>query len=90
MNLDSPPPREDSPDLTDQEIEAAIICTKSSEIATILQGVTCEICHQQMTKYHYEVRRRDNYLYWRILITCQDRHKSTTIIVRADWLRGDT
>lgn len=77
------PPKEDSDDLTDDEVAAAIETKDSSGVVQRLRG---EIIETTFTVKAHELRRRGDSLFWRVRLVAGDVEK--VLVFRADWLGG--
>lgn len=81
------PPTEDSPDLTDEEIERAVFTRDSDELARHLAD---EI--RRSTKFavnRYEIRRRGEHLFWRIRLVAP-KEPDKVLVFAVDWLGKET
>lgn len=75
------PPKEDSPDLTDEQVDAAIVTTGVQDLFThwarLSNGPPSE---------HKLLRRGDN-LYWRI--TASGQGPNNVLVFQANWLETE-
>jgi hypothetical protein len=79
------PPEEDSPDLTDEEIERAIFTKDDKELARILTDTIKR--NRNFALKDHELRRRGRHLYWRAtLVANQEPNK--VLVFSVDWLQG--
>ena len=87
-DLDDLDEKEDSPDLTDPEIEGAIPVDLEAELAGKISTTLsqCSVCGKGLVKYRYVLRRRQPHMYWRVTGMCGEHEN--TILFRADWIRG--
>lgn len=80
------PPHEDSPDLTDEEIERAIFTKNDCELARVL---TDEIKrNRDFALKGHELRRRGERLYWRTTFVA-NKEPDKVLVFSVDWLQGD-
>lgn len=77
------PPKEDSEDLSDEEIEGAMASETSSDIA---QRVRREILETPFRVKAHELRRRGEELFWRVRLVSGAVEK--VLVFRANWLGG--
>jgi hypothetical protein len=84
MTLEQPQP--DSPDLTDEEIQAATTIP-DEEVAPHLQGMACSTCGEPIVGRAHEIRRRRPHLYWRVRCHCKNSHE-TIRLFRMDLWKG--
>ncbi len=73
---------EDSPDLTDDEVERAIPALSTTDIAERLGS--CPRCGAPSVKVQYAVRRRKPHTYWRVSVVCEKEHESQ-LVFRIDY-----
>lgn len=82
-----PPPEEDSDDLTDQEIAAALPTSRLDEIILWVKNRTCGPCGEGIARVQHERRRRGPLAFWRIRLWCSAGHE-TTATFSTPWLRS--
>jgi hypothetical protein len=77
-------PEDDSPDLTDEEVERAVLTSNTDDLS---RKVVADLRGNPGTQLEtHELRRRKPHLYWRVKLktpTGEDR----SIIFQADWLQ---
>lgn len=78
-------PEDDSEDLSDAEVEAALPTEDITDLIAKLSKHIRENPGEQVSDH--ELRRRKPHLYWRVKIQ-QPEDKSTALVFVADWLRG--
>lgn len=83
------PPREDSPDLTDEHVEQAVITKDADDLASLI----CEDIKESGGKFPlqgHELKRRGEHLYWLSRLVCVGE-PDRVLIYRTDWLEpGET
>jgi len=79
------PPKEDSADLTDEEIGRAVVTTSKEELSQLLVQETHR--HMGSSFEGHELRRRGEHLYIRTRMRT-DREPNMSLIFQADWLGG--
>lgn len=88
-----PPPEENSPDLTDEEVSQAVPTTSESEFTKL---VAAELTpgHASVGKgdaryalHKHELRRRTPNLYWRVYLGCPGE-PDKVLVYQVDWLLG--
>lgn len=85
-NID-PPPKEDSPDLTDEEIERAIPTGDSSDLA---RHIIEELRHSNgFAVSRYENRRRGERLFLRVRLVAP-KEPDKVLVFSVDWLGKET
>lgn len=77
------PPKEDSEDLTDEEVAGALEAKTSSDVARLVRQ---EVLDSSFTVKAHELRRRGDALFWRVRLVARDVEK--VLVFRADWLGG--
>ncbi len=77
------PPKEDSEDLTDEEVAGALEAKTSSDVARRVQQ---EILDSSFTIKAHELRRRGESLFWRVRLV--DGAVEKSLVFRVDWLGG--
>lgn len=82
----APPPEEDSPDLTDEEIRHAKATERVEDIEGAVRGHTCPACSAAFSKAEHELRRRMPSLFWRIRLTCVGAGHVSLMTFKVDWL----
>jgi hypothetical protein len=81
------PPKEDSPDLTDAEIDNAIFTRDDRELA---QKITEEIKrNRDFALKKHELRRRGEHLFWRATLVA-NKEPNKVLVFSVDWLQGDS
>ncbi len=75
---------EDSPDLTDAEVEQAVIATSLHQVSRHLSDMTCSSCSAPLIKRHYALRRRKPSMYWRVILDCAEGH-ANVVVFRTDF-----
>lgn len=83
-NLLTDPPKEDSEDLTDDEVAGALEAETSSDVA---RRVRQEIQESPFTVKAHELRRRGDSLFWRVRLVAGGGVEKA-LVFRADWLGG--
>jgi len=78
-------PEEDSPDLTDEEMVAAIDVTTPEEMSQACLDLKCPTCSETLTFTKHQLRRRAPHLYARVLFVCKDGHQGS-VTFRAHFL----
>jgi hypothetical protein len=78
-------PEEDSPDLTDEEMVAAIDVTTLEEMTDRLLISKCSKCFASISPTKHQLRRRAPHLYARVLFVCKDGHQGS-VTFRAHFL----
>ena len=79
-------PEEDSPDLADGEVFAALPTDNHSDIVQHLTSLTCGDCGEATTQVKsHKLLRRKPHMYWRVLLECAEGHP-TTIVFESDWI----
>lgn len=85
--LTEDPPKEDSEDLTDSEIERAVFTRSLQELT---QRLTEEIQqNRDFSLKRHELRRRGGHLFWRTTLVA-NREPDKVLVFSVDWLQGDT
>jgi len=85
--LTDDPPKEDSPDLSDAEIDRAIFTGNDRELA---QRLTTEIkVNRDFALKKHELRRRGEHLYWRATLVA-NKEPNKVLVFSVDWLQGDS
>lgn len=80
------PPKEDSPDLIDEEIDRAIYTVDDRDLA---QKLTEEIKrNRDFALRRHELRRRGEHLYWRTTLVA-NKEPDKVLVFSVDWLQGD-
>jgi hypothetical protein len=79
------PPKEDSADLTDDEIGRAVVTSSKDELAQMLGQVIHT--HMGSSFEGHELRRRGEHLYIRTRMRT-DREPNMSLIFQVDWLGG--
>lgn len=74
---------EDSPDLTEAEIEGAIPLLALTDIGKHVGK--CPVCEKASVKFHYARRRRKPSMFWRITLNCAEGHE-TKLVFRIDFV----
>jgi len=80
---------EDSEDLTDEEVERAVVVTSSNEVtqaATVPIVAFSERFAGQKIKIAHELRRRSPHLYHRLRLSSSEGAEEV-LVFRADWLQ---
>lgn len=85
VKLDMQYPEDDSEDLTDAEIERAVITEGIPQLVEHLTTIQCASCQHRMDAVRYELRRRKPHLYWRVGVECDEGH-SQAVLFQTDWL----
>jgi hypothetical protein len=78
-------PEEDSGDLTNEEILAAVLTSHRQQIVEYLHRQTCGECRGRVIVTGHALRRRTPHLYWRVLGRCSTGHEAR-VTFQADWL----
>ena len=78
-------PDDDSEDLTDEEIAAALPTSGESGIVRAIQALNCDLCGEPFSGNAHELRRRKPHLYWRVRLVCAKGHMVKRVFL-ADWL----
>lgn len=78
--------QEDSEDLTDAEVQAAVPTRDVREFAEQLSHLSCGTCGLFPMSYRHAQRRRIPHLYNRTQVRCSAGHE-TTVLYRVDWLK---
>jgi len=84
--LTEDPPREDSPDLTDAEVEGAVFTKDTNEFARLLTGEVKQ--NRDFAIKTHELRRRGDHLYARIRLVSH-KEPDKVLVFQVDWLQGD-
>ncbi len=84
--LTEDPPKEDSPDLEDAEVERAIFTKDTDELARLLTDEIRRNHHFVMKKH--ELRRRGEHLYSRVTLVA-NKEPDKVLVFQVDWLQGD-
>jgi hypothetical protein len=82
----SPPPEENSPDLTDLEIANAI--PTNSEVDVVQEHSKfsyCSVCSQPVRLVGNAIRRRIPHLFWRMKFECPQGHEGSRVF-QIDWV----
>lgn len=82
------PDLEDSPDLSDEEVEMAKPITEA-DMVDHLRGVPCPACDAPVTKIKHELRRRRPFHYSRVRLHCAAGHDSVLVFRMLDWRMND-
>jgi hypothetical protein len=84
-----PPPEEDSADLTDEEVLAAIPTKSVDDVIAVTGTVdkrsSCAVCSKPKEPVQHALRRRIPHLYWRIRVACPEGHQEL-LVFQADWV----
>jgi hypothetical protein len=80
------PPREDSPDLTDEEVERAVFTKDSTELARLLTEVMQR--NREFALTEHALRRRGEHLYARVKLVA-NKEPNKVLVFQVDWLQGD-
>ncbi len=80
-------PEEDSADFTQEEADRAIPTPSTAGIVHVLKSLSCAFCGAHTDPTKYSLRRLGGHLFWRIQISCSNKHEGT-IILQTDWMRG--
>ena len=78
------PPREDSPDLTDEQVEQAVVTRDLDDLAKLI----CEDIKESggnFTLAGHELKRRGEHLYWLSRLVCVGE-PDRVLIYQASWL----
>lgn len=88
LNFTEAPPEEDSPDLTDEEIEGAIKTHDSNSFVKALEEIIRPLVRPNVggTIVKHELRRRSPHLYCRTRIAL-DGEPDKVILLEIDWLQ---
>ena len=76
------PPEEDSPDLTDAEIQQAVLTTDSSDLAQKVAAVI-KANNLRVALEAHELRKRKPHVYWRVRFV-----GGPTLVFQVDWLQS--
>lgn len=77
---------QDSPDLTDAEVEGAVVTASYGELRYALIHLSCASCGVgPLLPHKHALRRRKPGIYWRMTLACGEGHEVTKTY-RADWL----
>jgi hypothetical protein len=80
------PPKEDSPDLTDEEIERALFTKDGHELARILTDQIKQ--NRDFVLKGHDLRRRGERLYWRTTLVA-NKEPDKVLVFSVDWIQGD-
>ena len=80
------PPEEDSEDLTNAEILAAVLTGQVSDLVIHLTEQTCPECRSRLLVAGHALRRRAPNLYWRVSARCANGHP-TQVTYQTNWLK---
>ena len=76
---------EDSPDLTDDQVAAAVPAADPEDVRAHLAGARCE-CGSPLLVQKHLLRRRAPHHYWRVHLRCASQEHEVTVVYRTDWL----
>jgi hypothetical protein len=85
QNLVNEPPKEDSKDLTDEELAQVIPTSSSEELAKIIVE---ELRCGGLTIKSHELRRRGEDLFWRTHLVVAPTEPERVLLFRVNWLGG--
>ncbi len=86
QDLINEPPQEDSPDLSDEEIERAIETAGHKDLA---QHLVEELRRREgLAVKSHELRRRGLNLFWRTHLVVTPAEPDRVLVFRVDWLGG--
>lgn len=77
------PPKEDSPDLTDDEVEAAVDTRDAEDLAKLTAKAVAQ--DTEFTVTGHELRRRGDHLFWRTRLVAGGE-PDKVLVFRVDWL----
>ena len=80
------PPEEDSADLTNAEILAAVPTGQMTDLVRHLLAQTCSECPSRLLVAGHALRRRAPHLYWRVTARCAQGHFAQATY-QTDWLK---
>lgn len=80
---------DDSEDLTDAEVEHAIIVQSEDKLVAHLRSARCTQCAQPIETQGHALRRRAPFMYGRMTLVCAQRHEQP-IVFRLEWLHGSS
>lgn len=78
------PPEDDSPDLTDEELEKAIPTGNPADMASHLGA--CPVCQSESFSIKFKKLRRGVHFYSRVTLTCSAKHE-TKFLFENTWFR---
>lgn len=82
------PPKEDSPDLSDDEVEAAVETKGMEDLAKLIAQ---EVAHDSsFVVSGHELRRRGDSLYWRARLVGAEGEPDKVLVYKVDWLSHGT
>lgn len=84
--FDDNPPEEDSEDLTNAEILAAVPTGHINDLVRHLTGQTCPECQSRLLVAGHALRRRAPHLYWRVSARCAQGHPAQ-VTYQTNWLK---
>jgi RNase P subunit RPR2 len=79
---------EDSPDLTDDEVQKALPVNNAQELVKRIQNVLCSECSSAMLVQGHALRRRNPHIYWRVSFLCKNGHNLSRLY-QTDWVKGE-
>lgn len=85
--MSRPELEEDSPDLSDAEIEGAILAPKADSVVEFLKKTSCteEGCSAAIIPVSHALKRRKPSMFWKVHLRCASGH-NRTLVFRVPWL----
>jgi hypothetical protein len=77
----------DSDDLTDQDVEKAIPLPSVDRVIAHIRAQLCPTCQGPVEPVMQHLRIKNRILYWRVALSCAERHPETRLLIRADWVQ---
>lgn len=85
LTLDAPPDEDDSLDLTNEDVQRAVLTTSAAEVASMIASKLKE--RSGWAIKGHELRRRKPSLYW-INTLRAPTGETETLIFKVDWLKS--
>jgi hypothetical protein len=85
--MSCPELEEDSPDLSDTEIEGAILAPEAGSVVKFLKETVCveEGCSAAITPTSHALKRRKPSMFWKVDLRCASGH-NRALVFRVPWL----
>jgi hypothetical protein len=85
--VNRPDLEEDSPDLSDAEIESAILAPETATVVKFLKEATCtkEGCSAAVVPTSHALKRRKPSMFWKVHLRCERGH-NRALVFRVPWL----